>query len=86
MLEQSADKIRACYERAAAAKAKADATNDPALKAEFLDTETRWLTLTRVYGLSDSVEDFSKNSERRRKFDEPPPSQHAIGTGGLFAR
>jgi two-component sensor histidine kinase len=42
------------------------------LKAEFLNTETRWLTLARSYGFTDSLEAFTAaNSERRRKFDEP---------------
>jgi hypothetical protein len=41
MLEQLSDQIRRCYERAAEAKAKADATDDPALKAEFLEMERR---------------------------------------------
>ena len=69
MLEQFSDQIRGCYERAAEAKAKADATKDPALKAEFLDTETHWLTL--AYEFTESPEDFETvNSERRLKFDE----------------
>ena len=71
MLEQFSDQIRGCYERAAEAKAKADATKDPALKAEFLDTETHWLTLARRYEFTESPEDFETvNSERRLKFDE----------------
>jgi PAS domain-containing protein len=71
MLEQLSDQIRVCYEHAAEAKAKADATNDPVLRAEFLDMERRWLTLARSYGYTESLEDFTTaNSERRRKFDE----------------
>src|SRR6516162_6643675 len=71
MLEQFSDQIRGCYERAAEAKAKADATKDPALKAEFLDTETHWLTLARRYEFTESPEDFETvNSERRLRFDE----------------
>src|SRR6516162_4905209 len=71
MLEQFSDQIRGCYERAAEAKAKVDATKDPALKAEFLDTETHWLTLARRYEFTESPEDFETvNSERRLKFDE----------------
>jgi PAS domain S-box-containing protein len=71
MLEQFSDKIRLCYERAADAKEQADATNDPILKAEFLNTERRWLTLARSYGFTESLEDFTTaNSQRRRKFDE----------------
>jgi PAS domain S-box-containing protein len=71
MLEQLSDQIRGCYECAAEAKAQADATNDLALKAEFLKVERRWLTLARSYGFTESLEDFTTaNSERRRKFDE----------------
>src|SRR5215472_6206270 len=71
MLEQLSDQIRGCYDRAADARAKADATNDPALKAEFLHMESRWLTLARSYGFTESLKDFTRvNSEQRRKFEE----------------
>jgi PAS domain S-box-containing protein len=71
MLEQYSEKIRSCHERAAEAKAKAEATNDPALKVEFLDAERRWLTLARSYGFTESLDDFTAtNSERRRQFNE----------------
>jgi PAS domain S-box-containing protein len=71
MLEQLSDQIRGCYESAAEAKAQADASNDLALKAEFLKVEGRWLALARSYGFTESLEDFTTaNSERRRKFDE----------------
>jgi hypothetical protein len=71
MLEQLSDQIRMCYERAAEAKERADETNYPAMKAEFLNTERRWLTLARSYGFTKSLEDFTAaNSEKRRKFDE----------------
>jgi PAS domain S-box-containing protein len=71
MLEQLSDQIRECYESAAEARARADATNDLALKAEFLKVEGRWLTLARSHGFTESLEDFTAaNSERRRKFDE----------------
>jgi PAS domain S-box-containing protein len=70
MLEQLSDQIRECYERAAEAKAEADATNDLTLKVEFLKVEGCWLTLARSYGFTESLEDFTTtNSERRRKFD-----------------
>lgn len=71
MLEQFSDQIRMCYERAAEAKERADATNDPMLKAEFLNIERRWLTLARSYGFTQSLQDFTAaSSEWRRKFDE----------------
>lgn len=71
MLEQFSDQIRLCYERATQAKEQADATDDPALKAEFLNSERRWLTLARSYGFTERLEDFTAaNSQRRRKSDE----------------
>jgi PAS domain S-box-containing protein len=71
MLEQLSDQIRGCLEHAADAKAKADATDDPALRAEFLDMERRWLILARSYGFTESLEDFTTaSSEWRQKFDE----------------
>jgi len=71
MLEQLSDQIRECYERAAEAKGRADATNDPGLRAEFLNSESRWLLLARSYAFTESLEDFTAlNSERRRKSDE----------------
>jgi hypothetical protein len=71
MLEQFSDKVRECYEFAAEARAKVDATNDPALKAEWLNAERRWLHLARSFGFTESLKDFTtENSERRREFDE----------------
>src|SRR5215831_8865937 len=68
MLQQLSDQIR---QHAAEAKAKADATDDPVLKAEFLDMEKRWLTLARSYGFTEGLEDFTTaNLDWRRKFDE----------------
>jgi PAS domain S-box-containing protein len=66
MLEQFSDRVRECYEFAAEAKAKADATNDPALKAELLNAERRWLGLAQSFGFTESLEDFTTaNAERR---------------------
>jgi PAS domain S-box-containing protein len=71
MLELLSNQIRKCYQCAAEARASADATNDPALKAELLDMERRWQTLARRYGFAESPGDFTTaNSEWRRKFNE----------------
>jgi hypothetical protein len=71
MLEQFSDQIRACYEHAVEARARADATNDPAFKAEFLASERRWLTLARSYGFTERLKDFTAaNAERQHKFEE----------------
>jgi hypothetical protein len=83
MLEQFSDRIRLCYERAADAKERADATNEPAIKAEFLAAEKRWLTLARSYGFAESLEAFTRaNSERRRTFDEHLRRSSLIAGGG----
>jgi PAS domain S-box-containing protein len=85
MLERLSDQICDCYERAAEAKEQADATNDPALKAEFLNTERRWLTLARSYEFTESLEDFTKEeSQRRRKFDERLRANMRSAWGILF--
>jgi PAS domain S-box-containing protein len=71
MLEPPIDQVLECRERAAEAKAKADATNDSALKAELLDMERRWLTLARSYGFTESLGDFTTaNSVWRWNYDE----------------
>jgi hypothetical protein len=80
MLKQFSGQIRLCYEHAAEAKERADATNNPAIKAEFLAAERRWLTLARSYGFTESLEDFTKaQSEKRRKFYERLPLSKLLG-------
>jgi len=70
MLGQVSHRIRLCYERAADAKERAESTNEPAIRAEFLAAEKRWLTLARSYEFSENLEDFTRaNSEQRRTFD-----------------
>jgi PAS domain S-box-containing protein len=82
MLQQLSNKIRECYERAADAKAEADATSDPALKAEFFLAERRWLSLARSYEFTESLADFTTaNLERRRKFDESLRANIGPGPG-----
>jgi PAS domain S-box-containing protein len=71
MLEKLSDKIRLCQEFAAEAGERAGATNDPAIKAEFLAAERRWLNLARSYGFTESFEDFTTaNSVQLLKSDE----------------
>jgi PAS domain S-box-containing protein len=55
MLQQPRSRQRTCQEHAAEVKAKAEATDDPALKAAFLDAEKRWLTLARQFALSEGL-------------------------------
>lgn len=70
MLSDLDPQLRDCYERAAEAREKADATTDPALKAELLEMERRWLTLAKSYAFTESLDDFTQeNSRRQREFD-----------------
>jgi PAS domain S-box-containing protein len=71
VLEKLSQQVRDCHERAADAKQKAEATDDPALKADLLDLERRWLALSRSYAFTESLGDFTAASwEWRRKSDE----------------
>jgi len=58
MLQNLSEQIRSCYERATKAKRRAEETSDPKAKAEFLNTERRWLLLARSYQHSESLKDF----------------------------
>ena len=51
-------RVLACYGRAAAAKRKAEATRNPAKKADFLEMEKSWLSLARSLEASDRLTDF----------------------------
>jgi hypothetical protein len=73
MLEQFSDQVRQCYQRAVEARAKADTTDDPALKADFLAAESRWLSLASSFVFSEALGDFTTERERRRKFGERLP-------------
>ncbi len=70
MLSNLSQQVRTCHERAAAAKEQAEATSDPALKADLLEMERRWLVLARSYGLTETIDDFTQeNSRRQSKLD-----------------
>ena len=67
VLQKLSEQVRDCHERAAEAE-KAEATADPALKAEFLEMEKRWLALGRGYEFTERLRDFTADS--RREFVE----------------
>jgi PAS domain S-box-containing protein len=58
MLQNLSERIRLCYERAAEARQRAEKTSDPKAKADFLNTERRWLLLGRSYQHGESLRDF----------------------------
>jgi PAS domain S-box-containing protein len=67
VLQKLSEQVRDCHERAAEAE-KAEAMADPALKAEFLEMEKRWLALGRGYDFTERLRDFTADS--RREFVE----------------
>jgi PAS domain S-box-containing protein len=67
MLQNLREQIRLCYERAAKAKRRAEETSDPKAKANFLNTERRWLLLARSYQHSERLKDFIRAIPDRPK-------------------
>lgn len=79
MLEKLSEEIRGCHERAAEARRKAEASGDPALKADFLDMEKRWLTLVHSYEFTDTLGDFTAAMRARRLQPNEPPAETDAG-------
>jgi PleD family two-component response regulator len=67
LLQNLSDKIRLCYERALEARERADEMLDPEAKADFLNTERRWLQLARSYEFNDRLGDFTQENVRQAK-------------------
>jgi two-component sensor histidine kinase/PAS domain-containing protein len=88
MLQGLSEPVRVCHEKALEAKRKADATSDPALKASYLDMESRWLVLARSYGFTESLDNFmAANAARRLEFDAKTLHQKpesVVRAGRLF--
>src|SRR5262245_52793062 len=70
MLQKLSEQIRACHERAAEARDKAEATADPTPRADFLDMETRWLFLARSYQFTEGLTDFTAANRQRQSISE----------------
>ena len=72
ILSELSERSQACYEHAAEAKQKAEATSDPALRVELLEIESSWLTLAQSFTFAESRETFTEeNSGRLREVDKP---------------
>jgi hypothetical protein len=67
MLFKLSDEIRECQQNAAEARERADATNDPFTKADFLDMERRWLFLARSYEFTEQISAFTGGRPGRRE-------------------
>jgi PAS domain S-box-containing protein len=71
MLKKPSEQVQACLERAFEAERKAWESADPALKADFLEMEKRWIALGQSYELSERLTDFTPlNTDWRRRFLE----------------
>jgi PAS domain S-box-containing protein len=79
MLERLSEPVRECLVLAAEAKARADETDNPALKAQHLEMERRWLRIAGSFGFAESLDDFTAaNATTRRSLDE-----HLLAAAGL---
>jgi PAS domain-containing protein len=73
MLGKLSDQVRACHERAAEARRKAEAMPDPRLTADDLEIETTWLTPACSHAFTESLTDFIAGS--RAGQEEPQRSR-----------
>jgi len=65
MLEKLDEQIQECHAHAEDCARKAAAQSDPRLKQDFLDMERRWLSLAKSYELSQRLNNFSNDAQRR---------------------
>ena len=59
MLRKLSNEISVCYRHAEDCRRKADETNVPTAKEEFLNMERRWLFLARSYEFTERLTDFN---------------------------
>ena len=82
VLEQLTEQVRECHRHAADAKARADATPDPALKRSYSDLEDHWLFLARSYMFGESLQDFI--AQRTQTKERAPIDPKLPMVGQLF--
>jgi hypothetical protein len=58
MLSRTNKDAAYCYQRAEESRRMADRTNNPILRREYEDMETRWLSLARSYDFAASLNLF----------------------------
>ena len=73
MLDDTSAQVKNCLERAAAARRRAEQTDDPYLKEDLLDIETRWLRLAESYQMVERLDLFIASAKRgiKDKKDKP---------------
>jgi PAS domain S-box-containing protein len=87
LLENLSEQIRLCYEHAAKARERAEASLDPAVKADFVKTERRWLLLARSYELAERLDDFTRTSPKPTVTPPFDPSSILQASGAaVFAK
>jgi hypothetical protein len=64
MLLKLSEEIGKCYRQAEEARERADASNDPAEKADWKALASRWMFLARSYEFSEWLSRFSKSQDR----------------------
>jgi PAS domain S-box-containing protein len=82
MLQKLSEQISACYDRAAEARRKADASDDPVYKSDFLELESHWLYVARNYELNERLTDFvaaSANGQEQCEHGQPDKNRDVFG-------
>jgi hypothetical protein len=64
VLNNLSKQICECYRYAEDRARKAAAQTDPTIKADFLDSERRWLVLAQSYEFTERLIDFSDKTKR----------------------
>src|SRR5262245_6581738 len=78
MLQELSELVRECYERAAAAKQRAEAARDAAAKTDFLEMEKRWLSLADHCAFAESLKEFVTMSDSQRRPNERPRANDSL--------
>ncbi|HJT35837.1 MAG TPA: PAS domain-containing protein [Pirellulales bacterium] len=84
MLQKLNEQISTCLVKAAEARGRAAAANDPRSKSDFLEMESHWLFLARSYEFAEGVKDFAAGNAQKQKQIEH--EQHGNQNSGLLPR
>jgi hypothetical protein len=85
MLQKLSEQISACYDRAAEARRKAEASDDLAYKSDFLELETQWLNLAHTLQFNERLTDFVAANAHGQSKREQSDRNHNFG-GELLPR
>jgi hypothetical protein len=67
MLQNVSERVRQCYRHAEEARRRAEACDSPAMRADYLDLERRWLHLAQSHELCDRITDFQAAMEHKNR-------------------